>query len=342
MTSTSTGMVRMQSFPFDSKADGYDADGYPVYDRAVGASMLRETFAKFFTNGVFPSPGEAFLISKASSGLAVTVNPGIAIINGAMGGIEGSEPIALTLDTAAPQGNTAYAIMLRYDNTDDKRSLYFNVVKGDAASTATPPEPDHTTPSVYELRLGYVSVPSNASDLSAATVVNEKGTSVCPYAAPFEEIDVDAIVYDTKQRAQEALSALFEYFEQNKELVDSALDDTTAGYLQEQINELQEEVGNVDLSSQVDGKTIEFTAKTGESTSKLRAVVDEQGGVASFFSVQNVTGDLASIAYEFHRDQLEGMDFDSIVTFEFPADVESSVGLWDESGKKYYAERGTV
>ena len=61
---TETSLTRVDSFPFDSRADGYDADGYPVYDRAVGASLLRSTFAKFFSDGVFPSPGDALQIAK--------------------------------------------------------------------------------------------------------------------------------------------------------------------------------------------------------------------------------------------------------------------------------------
>lgn len=276
MTATSTGMVRMESFPFDSKADGYDADGYPVYDRAVGASMLRATFEKFFTDGVFPTPGTALNIGKADTGLAVTVQPGIAIINGAMGGVEGDDPITLTLDTAAPQGNVCYGIMLRYDNTDDARSLYFNVVRGDASSTPVPPEPDTTTPEVHEMRLGYVTVTSNATDLSEATVVNEKGLKVCPYAAPFEEIDMSTVTADAMASATAALASLQSYIETNKAFIDSAIDGTTAGNLQNQINSLKQQLDAFDLSDSVDNETIEFTQKLGEASKLLRV---KEGGL---------------------------------------------------------------
>ena len=269
-------MTRMESFPFDSKADGYDADGYPVYDRAVGASMLRTTFEKFFTDGVFPTPGTALNIGKADTGLAVTVQPGIAIINGAMGGIEGEDPITLTLDTASPQGNVAYSIMLRYDNTDDARSLYFNIVKGDSAATPTPPEPDQTSPEVFELRLGYVTVPSNATDLSEATVTNEKGLEVCPYAAPFEEIDMSTVTADAMASATAALTSLQSYIETNKDFIDSAIDGTTAGNLQNQINSLQQQLDAFDLSDSVDDETIEFTQKLGEASKLLRV---KEGGL---------------------------------------------------------------
>lgn len=263
-------MTRMESFPFDSKADGYDADGYPVYDRAVGASMLRETFAKFFSNGVFPSPGTALNIGKADSGLAVTIQPGLAIVNGAMGGIEGEDPITLTLDTESPQGNVCYAVMIRYDNTEECRSLYFRTVRGEPSSSPQPPTPETSSPEVYEIRLGYVTVPSGATDLSSATVVNEKGLSTCPYAAPFEEIDVSGVIEDTKQAALDALSSLNDYIQTNMEFIDSAIDGTVAGNLQAQINELSAEIGSFDISDSVDNVTIEYTQEYGDSSKKLR------------------------------------------------------------------------
>ena len=262
MAATSTGMTRLESFPFDSKADGYDAEGYPVYDRAVGASMLREAFAKLFTNGIFPSPGTALNIGKASSGLAVTIQPGIGIIKGSMGGVTGDDPLTVTLDTAAPQGNVCYGIMLRYDNTDgfaDSRSLLINVVRGDASSSPTPPTPDTTTPEVYELRLGYVTVPSGATDLDNATVTNEKGLAVCPYAAPFEEIDMSTVTADATASATAALNVFMAFLKQNWDLVNSAIDGTTAGNLQSQINELE---NNAITSENIDNETIVFEPTT--------------------------------------------------------------------------------
>lgn len=230
-------LTRMESFPFDSKFDGYDADGYPVYDRAVGAAMLRTTFEKFFSNGVFPSPSDAFQIAKAATGLNVTIQPGTVIINGAMGGT--TSEVTLTLTDSAPQGNAVYGIMLRYDNTDDRRSIYLRVVEGTAGSNPVPPSPDHTTPGVYELRLGYVVVPSGATDLSGATVTNEKGLAVCPYAAPFEEIDTGSILADFTAAAQEQYDVLVDQIDAYGNLLSSALDSSTAGYLQTQINDLK-------------------------------------------------------------------------------------------------------
>lgn len=265
---TQTTLSRVESFPFDSRPDGYDADGYPVYDRAVGASMLRATFEKFFSDGVFPSPGDALQISKGS-GLTVTIQPGIFIIRGAMGGYL-TDAHSLTLDTAAPQGNVAYGIMLRYDETEQHRSCYLRVVRGDAASSPQPPAPDQSTPGVMEYRLGYVTVPTGATDLTNATVTNEKGLAVCPYAAPFEEIDMSEVTADAKSAANEALTQLLDYFETYRQMVDDAVDDTLAGSLQTQITALQQQLDNFDLSGSVDNETVVYNVLPGEVDKKLR------------------------------------------------------------------------
>lgn len=255
-----TGSRRVESFPFDSKADGYDADGYPVYDRAVGALTLRTVFRQFFTDGVFGTPADALQISKGSSGLVVNINPGVFIIRGAMARVgDGDEPVTLTLSDTPPQGNVAYGIMLRYDENDTAsigRSLSLVAVAGEASSSAQPPAPDQSTPGICEYRLGYVTVPSGMTDLSGATVTNEKGLSVCPYAAPFDNIDLSEIVADARAQAQETTDAFLHYAQQYYDLVASAIDDTTAGMLMEMINDINAHglVDNVTTSSTSDGK----------------------------------------------------------------------------------------
>ena len=276
---TQTTLARVESFPFDSRADGYDADGYPVYDRAVGATMLRETFRKFFSDGVFPSPGTALQISKGA-GLTVTIDPGVFIINGAMGGYI-TDAHSLTLDTAAPQGNIAYGIMLRYDETEQHRSCYLRVVRGDAGSSPKPPAPDQSTPGVMEYRLGYVTVPSGATDLTSATVTNEKGLAVCPYAAPFEEIDMSEVTADARASANEALTQLLAYFESNREAIDAALSGEEATHLQQQITALQEQLADfdIDLATEVDNSTIEYTGTDNPVDPKKLRVKD--GGIGT-------------------------------------------------------------
>ena len=261
--------TRLESFPFDSKASGYDDYGYPIYDRAVGASMLRQTFAKFFSNGVFDTPENALQLSKGK-GLKVNIAEGVAIINGSMASVpEGGISVSLT-DETTTAGTYAYGVFLRYDENSDKRSCYIAVRKGEAGSSPTPPEPERSAPGIWELRLGYVVVPTGSRDLSGATVTNEKGLEYCPFAFPFEEIDVSGITADFRVSANEALDALLDYFNQYKDMVAAAVDETLAGQLQTQINQLKEQLESFDLSGSVDDKTIEYTQESGEIKKTLK------------------------------------------------------------------------
>lgn len=229
-------LTRIESFPFDSRFDGFDDEGYPVYDRAVGARMLRSAFAQFFADGVFGSDPGAFAI-EAADGLSVTVAPGVAIINGAIGAVyEDAAPVKL--DDGPTVGTACYAVFLRYDGNDDHRSLYIRTERGDYGADPAPPEPESGA-EVRELRIGHVTVPSNSTDLSSATIVMEKGSAVCPYAAPFEEIDVAGVFDHVREQAGDELAAVADYVSSNIALVQSALDETTAGYLDGRVYALE-------------------------------------------------------------------------------------------------------
>lgn len=234
-------LKRLESFPFDSLADGYDSEGYPVYDRAVGAKTLRSAFGEFFADGVFPTPADALHVD-AGEGLSVTVQPGMFIINGSIGGVL-DEPAVLTVADAPPVGDVPFSVFLRYDNNTQYRSLYIRVAAG--AAGGQPPEPE-VSAAVREYVLATFTLPSGAADFSGVQVENLKGTGKCPYAAPFESIDVSKVVEDARagaeKSAQESWAAYEEYLNTYRDLVASAVDGTLAGDLQNRIEAMGTQV----------------------------------------------------------------------------------------------------
>lgn len=266
------GTTLVDSFPFDSSPNlVYTDEGYPRGDRSVDAWTMQKTFAQFFSDGVFGTPGNALEISKGPSGMTCTIQPGMFIINGGMGGIK-DEAMVLTLDSGAAQGNTYYGIMLRYDNNTEMRSLGIRVAK----QAGSIPEPDQTSVNVMEYRLGYVMVPNGNSDVANATVVNEKGTEMCPYAAPFVPLDLSGVTADARAAALKALQELQQYIETNEDFVQAALDGTTAGNLQAQINQIMEMADGFDLENAVDGLSIEYAVPESIASKKLKL---KDGGV---------------------------------------------------------------
>ena len=76
--------------------------------------------------------------------------------------------------------------------------------------------------------------------------------------------------------------------------------------------------------------------------SKIKGSLENtEGKIPAQEDIQAIAGDLATIAYEFHKDQLGELDLDSVITFQFPDDVKSYGGVWDSANKKYYANKGT-
>lgn len=249
--------IRVTSWPFDSAWAGYDDEGFPIYDRAVDSDILAGTFQEFFTDGVFPSNKDALNISKGDTFLNLHIHEGAFIIKGRIGVVpEGGIDIQLQSEN----GTVAHSIFLRYDKRINKRSCYITTRSSEPSSNPTPPSPDRETPGVYEYRLGYVVVPNGAANNANVTVTNEKGFQICPYAAPFVELDVDAIYNDARADATEYLNRLLAFFDSSQELIDTILDGTTAGYLQNQINDLEQRLAasGVNLSDYVDDKTIEY------------------------------------------------------------------------------------
>ena len=142
-----------------------------------------------------------------------------------------------TLDLGdSPQGNVTYSIMLRFDANTDMRSMYLVVDAGEASSTPSPKAPDTTLANIVEYRLGYAYVPSGATDMSEAVIVNEKGLAVCPYSAPFDELDVSAILVDVQTQATAAYTDFIDLLNQNIDYLNSAIGDTLAGELIAAIN----------------------------------------------------------------------------------------------------------
>ncbi|MBQ9784297.1 MAG: hypothetical protein IJW29_02230 [Clostridia bacterium] len=251
-----------ESFPFDSsKPTKFDDYGRPILDRAVSSRTMRDSFAKIFSNGVFGKPADAFIISKGD-GLNVRINPGMCVIDGAMGGWREEQSFALPAAT----GKVAYGIFLRLDDNSDMRSIYVRIDAGAAGTSPVPPEPE-SGDKVTELRLGYVVVPSGATDLSEATITNEKGLEVCPYTAPFAEIDLAEIIHDAQTYADERNEEFTAYLVENMEFIASCLDGTVAGNLQAQIDELREGAFSAD---NVDARNLEIEADTPTGTKLLR------------------------------------------------------------------------
>lgn len=270
-------LIRLEnSYPFDSNWDGYDDEGYPVYDRAVAALMLRKCLRQFFTTGIFGTPESNLKLTKGD-GFNINIHPGVAIIDGGIGAITDDAGMDITILDGAPRGIQTCSVFIRLNDNEDARSLFVRIAHtvGD-----TPAEPI-TAPAIYELRLGYITVPSNAEDLTDALLVDERGTSVCPYAAPFMEIDIADILANVREQAGDQYEQFLQYLLANMEFIQSAIDGTMAGHLQNEMEALRDELAKATedlqtkavLKSKIDPDYFSID-ESGDLTLNAKGVID--------------------------------------------------------------------
>lgn len=261
----------MKSFPWDSIAVEIGEDGYPVYDRQYMASDLQEVNRMFFTDGIFTGEANAFKVSPGDN-LTVKVTPGKAIIHGTPAWEPDERELAL--EAAPVIGDRIDTVVLRWDANVDARSVDLYVVKG-AAST-TPVRPTLTrSETVWELGLCDIYIPEDSTTVSAERITDTRlDANRCGVAAPFVRLQTNDFYSQLQAQTQIAV-----------DLAQSALDDTVAGQLANDISAKVSKSGDTMTGPLVidDDCRIGFTdgSSVGAiemySTGQLTILVDKDG-----------------------------------------------------------------
>lgn len=212
----------MDSYPFVSKI----SEGNPYGDRAITDEMEREFNRICWKNGVgYTSENGTDLFVAADTGLTVKVMPGGCVINGAKG-YEKTER-KMTLSAANASLDRIDRIVARYDSSDAIRSIELYVKEG--TPSTTPVAPDVVQASNYcELALGDVRVKKGATVITQADITDQRANeSVCGFIAP---------AFPTKFNTDYLLGQLRDKMEQDLDTLQAAIDGTTAGKLQSEID----------------------------------------------------------------------------------------------------------
>lgn len=208
----------MISWPFDSLVSD-DGEGNLTYDRAFNSANLRKIFHMLYTNGVALTEDSAALQVVPGSGMSVSVNAGMAIIEGAMGFQE--EAAVISLEAA----NATYAridtIVARLNTNFSGRSISLEVLTGTAA--AAPAAPAITRAgNIYDLRLADINIPAGATAITASMITDTRLDAGCGVATARPE------VLDTTAIFSQYQASLDEYMS----FVRDCMDETIAGNLQ--------------------------------------------------------------------------------------------------------------
>lgn len=218
------------SYPFESKNTGTATD--PIYDRAITAEDERHFNKLRYKNGIFiESTSNNDLQVVPGNGMSVVVKPGGCHIEGALG--YNDNDVTLNLDPSNASLPRIDRIVLRFNTSVDVRSIMVYVKTGTISSNPQPPALTQQD-NLYELGLADITIPKGATYISANNIRDTRMVDdLCPKVVP-------AIPYVTQ---------LGELYDNYQQLIESALDGTTAGKLAQRLDVIEDAITTTEIDS---------------------------------------------------------------------------------------------
>lgn len=257
----------MKSYPFNSKNIGTTSS--PEWDRAITAEDERQFNKLYFTNGVFANPPNSLLV-RPGGGMKIEVSPGGCHIEGAKA--YSTESRYITLSNSDSQLSRIDRVLLRFDLADAVRSIDIYVREGVPSTTPRPPE-IHRESTYYELVLADVLVKSGATSISSSQITDQRlNPDLCGMVVPLAD--------------QKDTSELWAQIKDSIELVNSSLNDTTAGKLEERISGVETGLskyapknaptftGQVTVKNSLKVKNVDFTITDAEYNTLMQLLED--------------------------------------------------------------------
>ncbi len=257
-----------KSFPFESKNLGTNTS--PDWDRAITAQDERDFNKLCWTNGVFANPADGLAVI-AQNGTTIKIKPGGAHIEGARFWENSSRSI--TLSQASSTLPRIDRIVIRFDTAEDKRNIDIYLKEGVPATYPSPQEIIRQS-NYYELVLADIYVPAGVSEITNTNIKDQRpNTELCGLVIP-------AIPFENQSED------LWLQLKEGVDLVESALNATTAGQLEERIGELEAGLdkyapkneptftGQVTVKDALKVKNIDYTLTDEEYNSLMRMLED--------------------------------------------------------------------
>lgn len=201
----------------------FDSD--PNGDRAVSDSDIREVFKAVWSNGVTTVKADGSDMQvQAVGGMKVKVMPGGCVIEGALGRNTREETINIA--QAHPSLKRIDRIVVRLDLSDSVRNML--IYKKEGTPSTTPIAPNLVQqPNYYELALADIYVGAGATDITSAVILDQRpDRELCGFVLPAFPTNFSL----------EAMTSRWQ------EILESAIDGTAAGSLQNSIEKLKSDI----------------------------------------------------------------------------------------------------
>lgn len=225
----------MIGFPFDSHVT-YDAEGNPIYDRAISSAPYRKLLRELFKTGIMPTDSSNMQVA-AGEGMSVIVNPGFAMVEGCMKLEE--EVTNLSIQASDSALDRIDTVVLRLDSNENVRSCEFAIVSG--VPSLVPIRPELTrNESVYEIGLADVLVSKTITVISDSKITDTRfDNERCGVVSSISEFDTTTLNQQMVAWSREQREEFSAWVDSIKDI----LDESTAGHLQNEIDELRESAG---------------------------------------------------------------------------------------------------
>ncbi|MFK4944751.1 phage baseplate protein [Lactococcus garvieae] len=194
-------------------------------------------------------------VRSAQNGMNIQVGGGSAVIGG--GSYLNDEKIAIQVNVASSVQNRTDSVVLRMDKNARDTYLYYKpsdttVIRNDI---------------LFELQLATISVKMNATQITDADITDMRSDpTVCGWATPFDNINVDGIVDQYKSIFEQADSDFKSWFQNLK----NQLDNNQAANLQNQIDTIN---GVIVQKNIPDGANLDEYKAEGEFSKKTPTIV---------------------------------------------------------------------
>lgn len=258
----------MKSFPYTAKTE-YDIDGNVTYDRFVTADMERAANKRLFTNGVYANP--LGFGQTAGEGMSVILSAGGGIIQGLKFEEENERTMVFEASESLPRYDL---VVIRLSDELDYRDTDLYVVKGTSATT--PAVPALTRNEVtYELCVCQVFIPANSTGITDERITDTRLlTDVCgTVTQAIDSVDTTTIFNQLQSQVDENIA-----------LIQSAIDETTAGNLQLQIDENETAIEVVDAKVDTNASNIEVKANKIQETWNTPILLNGWSNLPSSFA----------------------------------------------------------
>lgn len=208
----------MRAFPYQST---YDPTNNPPWDRLTGAKDHRIEALANWTNGVYPKSGWDV---TPGAGMTVLVSPGMGRVQGvfcydedtASGGLA-TESRTLIVQAAHESLDRIDRVIIRHNDNVSVKATDWYILQG--TPSASPVAPDLTRNStIYEIGIAELFIPRGTNAISSQRITDTR-------------LDYNLCGLCTTRVMDKSI-------DQIKELLRAAIDETVAGNLQNQIDQI--------------------------------------------------------------------------------------------------------